>query len=170
MHTPSGGAGYASRTAQVLRKKTAITMAMLMVGLSGCSSLMISPPDRETSQAIVALARTQIGKPYRYGGRGPAGFDCSGLVYYVYKKIMKMRLPRTSAGLYAYSKPIPLGQEQPSDLLFFRINGNRISHVGIYLGKGRFVHAPSRGKHVTISNANDRYWRKRFAGVRRLLR
>ncbi len=153
-----------------MKKRAIFIVVLIMIGLGGCSSLMVTPPDQETAQAIVDLARTEVGKPYRYGGRGPNAFDCSGLVHYVFKRIMGVRLPRTSAGLYAYSKPIALGQEQPSDLLFFRINGYRISHVGIYLGHGRFVHAPSQGKKVTIANANDRYWRRRFAGVRRLLR
>lgn len=153
-----------------MNKIAIISLLFVFCLLFGCRAILVPRSQPGNAAKIISLAKQMIGAPYRYGGRTPQGFDCSGLVQYVYKKALGKRLPRTSAGLYAYSKHVPLGQEQPSDLLFFRINGNKISHVGIYLGKGNFIHAPSSGKKVKQSNGNDKYWRKRFAGVRRLIR
>lgn len=147
-----------------------LVVLVSVVALGGCRAAIIPRVNPVQSSQVVAVAKEMIGKPYRYGGKSPRGFDCSGLVVYVFKQAINLRLPRTSAGLYAYSKPIPLGQEQPSDLLFFRSPEGRISHVGIYLGRGYFVHAASTGSVVRRSNGNKKYWRQRFAGVRRLIR
>lgn len=140
------------------------------VMLSGCMATVNYGPNPVHAEKVVAVAKKMIGKPYRYGGASPSGFDCSGLVSYVYKNALGVKLPRTSTGLYAYSRPVPLGHEKPSDLLFYKINGNKVSHVGIYIGKGQFIHAATTGKIVRQSDANKKYWRKRFAGVRRLIR
>lgn len=103
-----------------------------------------------------------IGVRYRYGGRHPeTGFDCSGLVYYSHLRAGK-RVPRTSQAQYRASTPVSRQGLREGDLVFFRIKRSRISHVGIYLGDGRFVHAPSTGKKVTVTSLDDPYWRKRF--------
>jgi len=153
-----------------MNKWWAIGAISFIIILTGCRATFVQRPEPELAAKIVHLAKQMIGKPYQYGGKTPKGFDCSGLVYYVYKKALGKQLPRTSEGLYAYSRSVPIGQEQPSDLLFFRINGRSISHVGIYIGQGNFVHAATTGKVVRQSNGNKKYWRKRFAGVRRLIR
>ncbi len=112
------------------------------------------------------IATGLIGSPYRYGGKSPAGFDCSGLVYFSYAQI-GVSLPRTSRDQYKYATPISLKRAQAGDLLFFQ-QGPRISHVGIYLGDGRFVHAPSTGRRVTIANLNDGHYRRIFVGAGRI--
>jgi cell wall-associated NlpC family hydrolase len=127
------------------------------------------PVDSGRARAVIQQAKSLQGTPYRYGGTTPKGFDCSGLVQYVFRNAVGVRLPRTSKAQFSATRPIRRGDEQPSDLLFFDINGRGISHVGIYLGKGKFIHAPSSGGRVKISDANKKYWRQRFRGVRRAL-
>ncbi len=143
--------------------------ALAAVILAGCAGLQ-TPPDPQLAQRVVAEARSQLGVSYRYGGTTPRGFDCSGLVQYVYRRAAGISLPRTSLRQYQRTRPVSLGNESPSDLVFFSTDRSGPSHVGIYLGKGLFIHAPGRGDGVKISNANDRYWRDRFVGVRRVLR
>lgn len=108
--------------------------------------------------AIVALR--QLGTPYRYGGMSPNGFDCSGLVVYAYHKA-GVDLPRTTRGLWKTLRPVRKKELRTGDLLFFNIDG-KISHVGMYLGSGRFVHAPSSGSQVTVANLEDRFYQKAF--------
>lgn len=108
----------------------------------------------------VTVALQQLGAPYRYGGKTPSGFDCSGLVHYSYAHAGK-NIPRTTAGQWANLLPIEDRNMRAGDLLFFSISG-KMSHVGLYLGDGRFVHAPSSGKHVTIESLGSDYYSKAF--------
>jgi murein DD-endopeptidase len=149
--------------------------------LSGCSS--VSSERRQDGEAVVTaqpgesaqtasrrvleIARSMVGAPYRYGGAGPRGFDCSGLVYYAYSKA-GMEVPRTTGEQYRRSRRIPLSQLRPGDLLFFTISRKKPSHVGIYAGKGSFIHAPSRGKSVGYASLGDDYWHARLIGTGRL--
>ncbi len=106
------------------------------------------------------------GKPYHYGGNTPAGFDCSGLVQYSYAQAGS-RLPRSAEGLWDISRAVSLHQLRAGDLLFFTQEGKRSSHVAVYLGNDRFVHAPSSGKKVSVANMTDAYWRRHLEGARR---
>ena len=106
------------------------------------------------------VAMQQVGAPYRYGGSTPSGFDCSGLVHYSYANAGK-NIPRTTAGQWANLTPVDDAQIRVGDLLFFNISG-KMSHVGMYLGDGRFVHAPSTGRAVSIENLGSDYYRKAF--------
>ena len=108
--------------------------------------------------AIVALR--QLGTPYRYGGISPKGFDCSGLVVYAYRKA-GVDLPRTTGGLWKTLRPVRKKELRTGDLLFFNIDG-RVSHVGMYLGSGRFVHAPATGSQVSVANLEDRFYQRAF--------
>jgi murein DD-endopeptidase len=110
-----------------------------------------------------------VGAPYRYGGADPRGFDCSGLVYYVYQQA-GVEAPRTTTEQYRQSRRVRLSRLLPGDLLFFRISRRKPSHVGIYVGNGRFVHAPSKGKSVDYALLDDDYWREHLIGAGRLLR
>ncbi len=118
-------------------------------------------------QQIANLAKLQVGKPYRYGGASPNGFDCSGLVYYTHGKF-GINTPRTSSALFNYARPIKLNQLNLGDVVFFKIDRKKISHVGIYIGKGQFVHAPSSGKKVATNYLNDPYWKTRIVSAGRL--
>lgn len=137
--------------------------------VSGCSS-PAQPhfPTRsglnpaEIHSEVVTIARDMLGRPYHYGGDTPKqGFDCSGLVYYAHLRA-GLRLPRTSYGQFKATRPVSLQHLHPGDLVFFRFSRYKISHVGIYIGHHRFIHAPSSGKDVSIDDLNDPYWRYRF--------
>lgn len=117
---------------------------------------------------IVELARKQLGVRYQSGGESPSGFDCSGLVQYVYERA-GYRVPRTTTAQYGDLNPLRV--PQPGDLVFFRTAGDsRISHVGIYVGDFRFIHAPSSGKFVEYADVRTNYWKQRYAGARTVFR
>lgn len=126
-----------------------------------------TPKSTSEGQKIANLAKTLLGSPYKYGGASPKGFDCSGLVYYTHEKL-GIRTPRTSFQQYKRAKNIKLSQLNSGDLVFFTLNKKSISHVGIYIGKGQFVHAPQSGKRVAINHLNDDYWRSRIVSGGRL--
>ena len=115
---------------------------------------------------IVDLAQTQVGAPYLYGGDGPKGFDCSGLVYYVYGKA-GVSLPRTAEGQYDELPRVDRQHLQPGDLVFFEMAG--FKHVGIYIGSETFIHAPETGKPVSDAHLDSDYWSKRYLGAARPL-
>lgn len=123
---------------------------------------------RTASHPAVELAQTLIGIPYRWSGADPArGFDCSGLVYYVFNQL-QVHLPRVPRDLFHRSENISRAELRPGDLLFFHTFA-RLSHVGIYIGGGHFIHAPRRGQTVRIESMDTRYYQKRFAGARRVM-
>jgi probable lipoprotein NlpC len=119
---------------------------------------------------IVDVALSFAGTPYAYGGADAAGFDCSGLVYRVFLQSVGAILPRTALEQYAFREPIDVSKLQPGDLLFFNTTGP-ISHVGIYEGDGRFIHAVSEGpkQGVIESSLSESYWSKAFAGAGRII-
>jgi cell wall-associated NlpC family hydrolase len=112
-----------------------------------------------------------VGTPYRWGGNTPeSGFDCSGLVAYVFRDMLDLRLPRTSRDLAAIQGPkIEPGRLVPADLVFFGRKGH-VEHVGIYVGEGRFVHAPRTGGTVRLDRLDGPYWRERYTGAKRVLK
>jgi len=123
--------------------------------------------NNSTGQNIAALANSLLGSPYKYGGASPRGFDCSGLVYYTHAKF-GIRTPRTSLQQFKNSRHIKLTELNAGDLVFFKLNRSKVSHVGIYIGKGQFIHAPNRGKRVAVNKLNDRFWKPRIVGAGRL--
>jgi cell wall-associated NlpC family hydrolase len=102
----------------------------------------------------------QVGVPYRYGGSNPAGFDCSGLVHYSYGRAGKA-VPRTTTQLWNATTAVNRDDIRAGDVLFFRIEG-KMSHVGMYIGDDRFVHAPSSGKSVSMESLTSGYYREAF--------
>jgi cell wall-associated NlpC family hydrolase len=110
-------------------------------------------------QAAVVAVR-QLGVPYRYGGSTSKGFDCSGLVHYAYSRAGRS-IPRTTTALWRSLQPIAANNLRVGDVLFFNIEG-KVSHVGLYLGSRRFVHAPSSGREVTIEELDSAFYRKAF--------
>jgi len=128
------------------------------------------PKDPAAANAVLIRALSLIGTPYRWGGNTPEiGFDCSGLVNYVFRDVLDLKLPRTSRELAAWQGPkIAKDRLASADLVFFGRNG-QVSHVGIYLGDGRFVHAPSTGGTVRVEPLDAPYWKTRYSGARRIL-
>jgi cell wall-associated NlpC family hydrolase len=126
-------------------------------------------PVADLRQELVTLAMKLRDVRYVRGGRSPStGFDCSGFVRYVFAHAIGLRLPANSARQFLAGIKVRRDDMQPGDLVFFHTRGKkRISHVGIYLDNGRFIHSPSAGKSVEVSSLDDAYWAKRFAGARR---
>jgi len=156
-------------------------LLLVLAGLTGCAST--SPTVQQStdkpvpyaatpaktkspSHSGLAIARGLIGTPYRYGGDNPRGFDCSGLVYYSYRKA-SIDVPRTTTEQYRQSHRVKMSRLQPGDLIFFNISRNKLSHVGIYEGNGRFIHAPSNGKRVSYGSLDNPYWKGRVVGAGR---
>ena len=113
------------------------------------------------------VAASMVGKPYRYGGNHPnRGFDCSGLVYFSYRRA-GLDVPRSTTDQRRLARPVSVARLSRGDLLFFNQEGKHSSHVGIYLGDDRFVHAPSSGKQVRVDSFSSPYWQKHFVDARR---
>jgi cell wall-associated NlpC family hydrolase len=130
------------------------------------------PPPQRASEDVLFHAIGLVGTPYRWGGNTPrSGFDCSGLVDYVFRTSAGLDLPRTSHAMSRMDAPriTDMSALASGDLLFFRTEHHRISHVGIYVGKGRFVHAPNTGGKVRLDALSNPYWRRHFAFARRVL-
>ena len=128
------------------------------------------PVDPAKANAVLMRAIGLVGTPYRYGGNTPeGGFDCSGLVGYVYRDMLDLRLPRTTRELAILQGPkIDPARLASGDLVFFGDAGT-VSHVGIYVGDGRFVHAPSTGGTVRLDRLDGSWWQAHYSGARRLL-
>ncbi|HUS23342.1 MAG TPA: C40 family peptidase [Candidatus Binatia bacterium] len=136
--------------------------------LPGCSPVRHEPGLRELAvrQALLETALGQIGRPYRYGGGDGDGFDCSGLVHFVYSEA-GVTVPRTAADQRRAGRKVPQRELQPGDAVFFDVDGGL--HVALYVGDGRVIHAPSRGKDVRLTALALPYWRERYAGAVTLL-
>lgn len=119
--------------------------------------------------SLIAKAKNFIGLPYRFGGTSPvSGFDCSGFMQYVYKQ-NGVDLPRTSQAMASSGRSVARGELKAGDMVFFRTEGSRISHVGMYIGDNQFIHAPRTGRSIEITSLNSGYWSKTFATARRVL-
>ncbi|MBS0511530.1 MAG: C40 family peptidase [Proteobacteria bacterium] len=122
------------------------------------------------TQEMVLYALGLLDTGYRFGGRNPeAGLDCSGMVAYIVEKISGRRLPHNAAQIAERTRPIDIDDLQPGDLVFFNTMQRRYSHMGIYIGDGRFIHAPSSRGAVRVERLDNRYFKPRFDGARTLL-
>jgi cell wall-associated NlpC family hydrolase len=160
-------------------------IGLLCFTLSGCASKLtrlpeaesepaaatipvINASDRASSVALQALAH--LGTPYRVGGLSPqTGFDCSGLVAYVYREGAGLALPRNTFDLSVLGQPVERSALRPGDLVFYNTQRREYSHVGIYLGEDRFIHAPSSGGEVRVESLRADYWVRRYNGARRVI-
>ena len=151
----------------------------IFLSLSGCASFgsknnatKVAQFKQDTSvgtEDISIAAVGLVGVPYRYGGNNPkGGFDCSGLIVYVYSKSANIKLPRTIQEMSSKGQSVENQAPAPGDLVFFNTTGEKYSHAGIYVGQGRFVHAPSAGGTVRLEYVTTPYWAARFTEARRL--
>ena len=132
-------------------------------GSSGGSSTPSAPaPPPSSHSSVVSIALQYLGVPYVWGGASPSGFDCSGLTMYAYAKV-GVYLPHNAAMQYGMGTPVSRSQLAPGDLVFF----NGLSHVGMYIGGGRFVHAPHTGDVVKISSLSEYWYAATYVGARR---
>ena len=144
--------------------------------LSGCASAPPAPRDAvpiaprlsdEASRNVTVSAIGLVGTPYRYGGNTPeSGFDCSGLIGWVYRTQADVRAPRTVASLQAWGQPVPAHELRAGDLVLFGAGGPP-THAGIYVGDGRFVHAPSTGGQVRLDRLAAPHWARQQVAYRR---
>lgn len=124
---------------------------------------------RDSASALVSTAMGFIGVPYRYGGNSAeTGLDCSALVRLTYEKTLGKVLPRRAADQAAATQSIDRSELRPGDLVFFNTMRRAFSHVGIYVGDGKFIHAPRSGARVRVENMDGSYWTARFNGARRV--
>jgi cell wall-associated NlpC family hydrolase len=144
---------------------------VLACGIVGCASAPQGRPSATAANAgerAAAYALKLVGAPYRYGGASPSrGFDCSGLVRYSYHQA-GVDVPRSTEQQRRRSKPIRRAELRRGDLVFFDEQGKKSSHVGLYVGGGEFVHAPSSGKPVRKDRLDAPYWRKHLSEIRRV--
>jgi cell wall-associated NlpC family hydrolase len=149
----------------------ALAVVGAFIVLTGCSSVSVQPPERDRSmelrgsergRRVADIAMRYRGAPYRWGGAGPSGFDCSGFVRYVYAQV-GVSLPHNAAMQYEHGTPIPRDRLQPGDLVFF----DRLRHNGIYIGEGRFIHSRQTGKRVGVATLDQDWYRSRWVGARR---
>jgi cell wall-associated NlpC family hydrolase len=152
-------------------------LAVLLLALAaGCASAPnratvaasgSTRPTAELGAQAAGYAMTMVGKPYKYGGSSPSGFDCSGLVMYSYRQA-GLALPHSTDKQRATSRPVKVADLRRGDLLFFNQEGKKHGHVGIYVGGGKFVHAPSSGKSVRSDRLDNPYWKKHLTEARRI--
>jgi len=166
-------AAEAARQAQLRRAAEAAAAAQQQTASANALSSTVAPigggggstgppPPPSSHGGVVSIAMQYLGVPYVWGGASPSGFDCSGLVMYVYAQV-GVSLPHSSYAQYGYGSPVSMSQLQPGDLVFF----NGLSHEGIYVGGGSFIHAPHTGDVVKISSLSG-WYSSTFAGGRRL--
>jgi len=123
-----------------------------------------------TAQALTSFAFDLIGIRYKWGGNTPStGLDCSGLVRYVFQQVTGVTLPRTAKDMSRLGEQVAIADLKPGDLVFFNTRRFAFSHVGIYLGANRFVHAPRTGREVEVAALDSSFWQKRFNGARRMV-
>ncbi len=121
------------------------------------------------AQEVLVNALSLTGIKYKYGGKSPeTGFDCSGFVRYVFSQATNLTLPPTARAIAQIGKTVKKEELQPGDLVFFNTLKSAFSHVGIYMGDNKFIHAPSSGKVVRVESMKDGYWARRFNGAQRL--
>ncbi len=125
---------------------------------------------KDTASEITSYALSLIGVDYKFGGNSPEqGLDCSGLIRYVFQQATGISLPRTAREQARVGESVAVDKLQPGDLVFFNTRRFQFSHVGLYIGDNRFIHAPSTGGSVEVVSLEKQYWQKAFNGARRVI-
>ncbi|GIN93991.1 hypothetical protein J6TS1_26060 [Siminovitchia terrae] len=140
-------------------------LALFFSSLFGASA---EAATQTKGEKAAAYAQTLKGKPFKYGGTTPKGFDASGYTQYVYSKSLKVKLPRTSADQFKKGQSVKLKDLKPGDLVFYKTNGKTVSFVGIYIGKKQFIGATSKGVRVQSMELN--YWKTKYIGAKRVVK
>lgn len=152
------------------RLRATLLLAFTLVAAGCTHSPYHSTPENEAlRRGLVLDALGQIGRPYRYGGTSPDGFDCSGLVQYIFAQ-QGVSLPRTAREQHGAGDEIDLDDAEPGDLLFYSFSRRGIDHVALYLGDGQAVHAPATGRQVIVAPIGNRWWMDRYVDAVRVIR
>lgn len=147
-----------------------VGVSLLLAGLAFLPAGPTRAHQTALAADVVLTALSHLGVPYRFGGSDPRrGFDCSGLVRHVFQQAAALDMPRSAEDMAGLGLRLDRAELAPGDLVFFNTRGRAYSHVGIYVGEGRFVHAPARRGQVRVEAMESGYWRARFNGARRLL-
>lgn len=150
----------------------ATAASLSLAGKSRAETVQATLPQKFTAAAadrVEDLALMMVGIPYKFGGSRPeSGFDCSGLVVYVFRSVYQLDVGRRTVDIAQAGRTVMRENLQPGDLVFFNTLGRSNSHVGVYLGAGRFVHAPARGGAVRVESMEATYWKGRFDQARRV--
>jgi cell wall-associated NlpC family hydrolase len=160
--------------ARISRGAVRVLGVAMLVAASGCASgrgvtyVGTGPAGPASGAAVLAQARNYTGVAYRSGGASPAGFDCSGFVQYLFSQL-GVALPRTAEQQFEIGRRIGDGALAAGDLVFFRTDGRRVSHVGVATGTGSFIHAPNARSRVRLDRLDAEYWADRYAGARRIV-
>lgn len=144
-----------------------LPLPIFLMAAVGCGHTPAENSPSALGSRAADQALTMVGKPYRYGGNTPAGFDCSGLVQYSYGRV-GVKLPHGTRNLHRVSQLISRHDLKRGDLVFFTQENRKSSHVALYIGGERFVHSPSGGKRVYVAGFDDPYWQRHFTEARRL--
>lgn len=149
-------------------RATAALLFALLIG--ACGSVPRRPPPPDLGHVMAGIAASLVGSPYHFGGADTAGFDCSGLVLYAHERV-GLAVPRTAREQQRAARRVPLDRLAPGDLVFFSLHHHGVDHVGIYVGSGRFVHAPRAGVAVEYGElAGGGYYRRRLVSAGRFWR
>jgi hypothetical protein len=161
---------FASRRTVVrVLRSSRLWFALIAMTLAARVAVATTPlPTEALASELVVRSLSLVDAPYRYGGRTPAGFDCSGFVGYVFAESGGGSLPRRTEEIWRIGDRVARSELAVGDLVFFNTLGRRFSHVGIYIGDGVFVHAPARGGRVRAERLTDPYWEARYNGARRM--
>jgi cell wall-associated NlpC family hydrolase len=177
IHSPTSGAVIHRFTAPAAVTYIETMKRLLFLGIPLLLAACASPPLRQYTATddqmneLVMYAVSLADTPYRYGGKSSnSGFDCSGFVGHVYRHSLDISLPRTSREISRVGLPISINELSPGDLVFYNTQHASFSHVGIYVGDGKFVHSPRSGEMVRTEQMALRYWQARYDGARRLRR
>lgn len=147
--------------------KALAVITVLLFTITSCGSSKSTKTNKATGAKILATAKSQLGKKYKFGGVSPkTGFDCSGLAYWSHKA-NGITIPRMSFDQFKKGKKIKRKALKKGDLVFFTTYKKGASHVGIYTGQNSFVHSPNSNKSVEITSLKNPYWKKRYLGARR---
>lgn len=147
----------------------ALAFSSLYVSLIPINHAIGSPSWKKKANKVIAVAKENQHKKYKSGAEGPNEFDCSGFTKYVYKTAINLALPRSSREQAKVGTTVEKNNLRKGDLLFFNTNGNDISHVAIYMGDGKMIHAVNEDVNITIDHINDSYWKQTFVLAKRVI-
>jgi len=168
---PNGFTGYTTNASVKHAPSKHSTLRARPSSAAKAHNLPVAAMSPKQSSDVLSRAVNVLGTPYVWGGSSPKkGFDCSGLVKYAFNDVADVDLPRTSNAMaQGHGVKVAKSDLKPGDLIFFNIKSRRVNHVAIYLGNDRFIHAPRRGKRVSIDNLSKPYWQKHYVVAKRVL-
>ena len=168
---PNGFTGYTTNASVKHAPAKHTTLRARPSNAASSRGLPVASMSPKQSSDVLSRAVNVLGTPYVWGGSSPKkGFDCSGLVKYAFNDVADVDLPRTSNAMaQGHGVKVAKGDLKPGDLIFFNIKSRRVNHVAIYLGNDRFIHAPRRGKRVSIDTLKKPYWEKHYVVAKRVM-